>query len=193
MRRLPVRASPGVPPTPLQHTVLKLFRAESLRHLADESGFIRRHRNVDPFGFFWAVTLEAGVYLQCSLDQLRHVYNERAAEPLHSSASFYDRFTPELVDFLRRCAAHGLTQLRNASGKRLSPKLAALEEVLIQDSTIVRLSAALVLHYPRVRQNHPTAWAKIAALLSVRANGPRRFELMAESVDNRDTLKPARG
>jgi putative transposase len=177
-------------PTLLQDTLLELFPSDVLQRLAEQSGFIRRYRKVDPVAFFWAVTLEAGVYLQRSLDQLRHVYNERAAKPLHSYASFYDRFTPELVEFLHLCVAHGLSQLKSAPGNRLSPKLSAFEDVLIQDSTIVRLSAALASHYPPVRRNHPTAGAKIAALVSVRANGPQRLELTAESVNERDTLQP---
>jgi putative transposase len=179
----------ALPPTLLQDTLLELYPSDALTRLAEESGFVRRYRKVDPVAFFWAVTLEAGVYLQRSLDQLRHVYNDRAAKPLHSYASFYNRFTPELVEFLRRCVAHGLAELKAAPGNRLAPKLAAFEDILIEDSTVVRLSAALVAHYPPVRYHTPTAGAKIAALLSVRSNGPRRLELTAESVNDRDTLK----
>ncbi len=178
----------ALPPTLLQDTLLELYPPEVLTRLAEESGFIRRYRKIDPVAFFWAVTLEAGVYLQRSLDQLRHVYNERAAKPLHSYASFYDRFTPELVEFLHLCVAHGLSQLKSAPGNRLSPKLADFEDVLIQDSTIVRLSAALMTHFPAARSNHPAAGAKIATLVSVRANGPKRVELMPESVNDHDTL-----
>jgi putative transposase len=168
----------ALPPTLLQDTLLELYPSEVLTRLAEESGFIRRYRKVDPVAFFWAFTLEAGVYLQRSLDQLRHVYNERAAKPLHSYASFYDRFTPELVDFLHLCVAHGLSQLKAAPGNRLSPKLSAFEDVLIQDSTIVRLSASLMTQFPATRANAPTAGAKIATLVSARANGPKRVELM---------------
>jgi hypothetical protein len=59
--------------TLLQDTLLELYPAETLTRLAEHSGFIRRYRKVDPVAFFWAVTLEAGVYLQRSLDQFRHV------------------------------------------------------------------------------------------------------------------------
>ncbi len=65
-----------------------------------ETGFVRRHRTVDPAAFFWAVTLEAGVYLQRSLEPLRFVHNPKTPKPLDSYASFYDRFTLELVEFL---------------------------------------------------------------------------------------------
>lgn len=190
MRATSRRPQSPLPPTLLQDTLLELFPAETLTRLAEQSGFIRRYRKVDPVAFFWAVPLEAGVYLQRSLDQLRHVYNERAAKPLHSYASFYDRFTPELVDFLHLCVAHGLSQLKSAPGNRLSPKLSTFEDVLIQDSTIVRLSASLMTHFPATRSSTPTAGAKIATLVSVRANGPKRVELMPESVNDHDTLHP---
>ena len=74
-------------------------------------------------------------------------------------------------------------------GHRLSPKLARFEDLLIQDSTIVRLYASLATLYPPARANHPAAGVKVATLVSVRANGPKRVELYAESTNDRDTLK----
>ncbi len=179
-----------LPPALLQDTLLELYPSEAPIRLAEESGFVRRYRKLDPVAFFWNVTLEAGVYLQRSLDQMRHVYKQKAARPIHSYPSFYGRFTPELVEFLHLCVAHGPSQLKAAPGNQLGPKLAAFEEVLIQDSTIVRLSAALMTHFPATWASQPTAGAKIAALVRVRATGPKRVELMPESVSGRDTLEP---
>jgi putative transposase len=93
------------------------------------------------------------------------------------------------VEFLHQCVAYGLSQLRSAPGNRLSPKLARFEDVLIQDSTIVRLYASLATLYPPVRHSTPTAGVKIATLVSIRANGPKRVELYPESTNDRDTLK----
>jgi putative transposase len=168
---------------------LELFPSKVLQNLAEESGFVKRHRKVDPVAFFWAVTLEAGVYLQRSLEQLRFVYNQKAAKPLYSYASFYDRFTPELVEFLHQCVAHGLSQLRSAPGNRLSPKLARFEDLLIQDSTVVRLCASLASVYPPTRSSQPTAGVKVATLVSVRANGPKRVELVPENTVENETVK----
>ena len=177
------------PPTLLQDTLLELFPTEVLQRIAEETGFIQRHRKVDPVAFFWAVTLEAGVYLQRSLEQLRFVYNQKAPKPLYSYSSFYDRFTPELVEFLHQCVAYGLSQLRSAPGNRLSPKLDRFEDILIEDSTVVRLYASLAALYPPVRHSTPTAGVKVATLVSIRANGPKRVELYPESTNDRDTLK----
>jgi len=179
----------GPPPTLLQDTLLELFPSEVLQRIAEETGFVRRHRKVDPVAFFWAISLEAGVYLQRSLEQLRFVYNHKAPKPLYSYASFYDRFTPELVEFLHQCVAYGLSQLKSAPGNRLSPQLDRFEDILIQDSTIVRLYASLAAIYPPVRASVPSAGVKVATLVSVRANGPKRVELYPESTNERDTLK----
>jgi putative transposase len=177
------------PPTLLQDTLLELFPSEVIQRIAEESGFIQRHRKVDPVAFFWAVTLEAGVYLQRSLEQLRFVYNQKAPKPLYSYSSFYDRFTPELVEFLHQCVAYGLSQLKSAPGNRLSPKLDRFEDILIEDGTVVRLCASLAAIYPPLRTNHPTAGVKLATLVSIRANGPKRVELYSETTNDRDTLK----
>ena len=190
MPAIPPDRRGALPPTLLQDTLLELYPSEVLTRLAEESGFVRRYRKLDPVAFFWAVVLEAGVYLQRSLDQLRNVYNQKSAKPIHSYSSFYDRFTPELVEFHSLGVAHGHSQLKAAPGNRLSPKLATIEDILIQDSTIVRLTASLMTHFPATRASQPTAGAKIATLVSVRANGPKRVELMPESVSERDTLKP---
>ena len=176
-------------PTLLQDTLLELFPSEVLQRIAEETGFIQRHRKVDPVAFFWAVTLEAGVYLQRSLEQLRFAYNQKAPKPLFSYSSFYDRFTPELVEFLHQCVAYGLSQLRSAPGNRLSPKLDRFEDILIEDGTVVRLCASLATIYPPLRTNHPTAGVKLATLVSIRANGPKRVELYPETTNDRDTLK----
>lgn len=192
MRRTSDRAPPaarGPPATLLQDTLLELFPSEVLQRIAEETGFVRRHRKVDPVAFFWTITLEAGVYLQGSLEQLRFVYNQKAPKPLYSYASFYDRFTPELVEFLHQCVAYGLSQLKSAPGNRLSPKFARFEDVLIQDSTIVRLYASLAAIYPLVRTSVPSAGVKVATLVSVRANGPKRVELYPATTNERDTLK----
>lgn len=189
MRATPPRSSHPLPPTLLQDTLLELYPSDTLTRSAEESGFIRRHRKVDPVAFFRAVVFEGEIHHQRSLEQLRYAYNLQEVRPLSSYASFYERFTPELVEFLHPGVAHALAQRRNAPGHHLSPKLDRFADVLSQDSTIVRVSAALAAVYPPVRHSAPTAGVKVATLVSVRANGPQRVELFAESVNDRDTLK----
>ncbi|EQD50597.1 ISH8 transposase, partial [mine drainage metagenome] len=114
--------------------------------------------------------------------------------PILSMGGFYERFTSELVEFLRRCVAYGLSQLRATPGNRLTPKLARFTDLLIQDSTVIRLFSALAKIYPPTRlakntKSNRTAGVKVATLFSARANGPARLELFPETTSEIDTLK----
>jgi putative transposase len=171
-----------------------LFPPRVVQRIARESGFVRRHRKLDPVAFLYTLAFETGPQLQRTLEALRDAYNKQTPDPILSAGGFYERFTPELVEFLRRCVAYGLAQLRVAPGNRLTPKLARFTDLLIQDSTVIRLFAALAKVYPPTRlakntKSKRTAGVKVATLFSARANGPARLELFHESTSEIDTLK----
>ncbi|MGI0130645.1 MAG: IS4 family transposase [Thermoplasmata archaeon] len=171
-----------------------LFPPRVIQRIARESGFVRRHRKLDPVAFLYTLAFETGPQLQRTLAALRDVYNKRTPDPILSAGGFYERFTPQLVEFLRGCVAYGLTQLRASPGNRLTPKLARFTDLLIQDSTVIRLFAALAKAYPATRlakntKSKRTAGVKVATLFSARANGPARLELFPETTSEIDTLK----
>jgi putative transposase len=171
-----------------------LFPPRVVQRIARESGFVRRHRKLDPVAFLYTLAFETGPQLQRTLEALRDAYNKQTPDPILSAGGFYERFTPELVEFLRRCVAYGLAQLRVAPGNRLTPKLARFTDLLIQDSTVIRLFAALAKVYPPTRlakntKSKRTAGVKVATLFSARANGPARLELFPETTAEIDTLK----
>jgi putative transposase len=173
---------------------LTLFPPHVVQRIARESGFVRRHRKLDPVAFLYTLAFETGPQLYRTLEALRDAYNKRTPDPILSAGGFYERFTPELVEFLRQCVAYGLAQLRATPGNRLTPKLARFTDLLIQDSTVLRLFAALAKYYPPARlakstKSNRTAGVKVATLFSARANGPARLELFAESTSDLDTLK----
>ena len=164
---------------------LTLFPPRVIQRIARESGFIRRHRKLDPVAFLYTLAFDTGPQLQRTVEALRDAYNKRTPDPILSAGGFHGRFTPELVEFLRQCVAYGLAQLRARPGNRLTPKLAHFTDLLIQDSTVIRLFAALAKFYPPTRlakntKSNRTAGAKVATLFSARANGPARLELVPE-------------
>jgi putative transposase len=173
---------------------LELFPPRVVQRIARETGFVQRHRKLDPVAFLYTLAFDTGPQLQRTVEALREAYNERTPDPILSMGGFYERFTPELVEFLRRCVAHGLAQLRASPGNRLTPKLARFTDLLIQDSTVIRLFAALAKFYPPTRlakntKSKRTAGVKVATLFSAQANGPARLELFPESTSEIDTLK----
>ncbi len=189
------RGDPRLPP--VEHfdpngyleAFVSLYPPKVIERIARETGFVRRYRKLDPVAFVHTLVFETGPEIQRTLEYLRDAYNRRTPDPILSAGGFYERFTPELVEFLRRCAAYGLAQLRAAPGNRLTPKLARFADILIQDSTVIRLFPALAKVFPATRSRGEAAGVKVATLFSARANGPVRLELFGERTAEIDTLK----
>ena len=122
----------------IENPLRKMFPEEWLRETARETGLIKRERKIDPTIMFWVLTLSFGVRLQRTLASLKRQYEKEANTKL-SDSSWYYRFTPELVEFLHQCVIHGIEELAKEPGRNLKQKLERFQDVLIQDSTIIRL------------------------------------------------------
>ena len=166
----------------------KMFPEELLRKTAKETGLIKRERKIDPTIIFWVLTLGFGVRLQRTLASLKRQYEIEAKTTL-SDSSWYYRFTPELVEFLHQCVIHGIEELAKEPGRNLSQKLERFQDVLIQDSTIVRLHSSLAEHFPAARTRTIAAGVKVSVLVSAIANGPKTVALYAEKTAEIKTLK----
>ena len=165
-----------------------MFSQEWLRKIADETGLIKRERIIDPTIMFWALVLGFGVRLQRSLASLKRVYENKSGQSIGDS-SWYYRFTPELVEFLHQCVIHGIQELAKNSQVELGKKLQNFEDILIQDSTIIRLHKSLADKFPAARSRTVAAGIKVSVLVSVVANGPKSVALFGERVSEIKTLK----
>jgi len=90
---------------------------------------------------FWVLVFGFGVRLQRSLASLKRSY-EKTSDSSLSDGSWYERFTPELVSFLKQCVVHGIEHLAQEPTRK-SEKLSQFKDILIQDSTIIRLHEKL--------------------------------------------------
>jgi IS4 transposase len=165
-----------------------MFPEEWLRETARETGLIKRERKIDPTIMFWVLTLSFGVRLQRTLASLKRQYEKEANTKL-SDSSWYYRFTPELVEFLHQCVIHGIEELAKEPGRNLKQKLERFQDVLIQDSTIVRLHSSLAEKFPAARARKVAAGVKVSVLVSAVANGPKTVALYAEKTAEIKTLK----
>lgn len=91
---------------------------------------------------FWTLAIGYGSQLYRTITELKREYEVRGKVSI-SDSSWYDRFTPELVKFLRECVIHGIEHISKEPGRILGDRLASFRDVLIQDSTIIRLHEAL--------------------------------------------------
>ena len=185
------KSPPPVPlaPADVPQEIVRAFPPELLRKLAEETGFVERERRIDPVAFFLTLTLDFGIGLQRSLTLLKRGYEERAELELKLAySSWHARFTPELAEFLRRCVAHGLSQLKEADGPVLAERLRVFEDVLIKDSSVVRLHAKLATLWPATRSTKVAAGVKVDTMISVRAHGPKSLALVLTSQQGGDFL-----
>jgi putative transposase len=172
----------------LENPLRKMFPEVWLRETARETGLIKRERKIDPTIIFWVLTLSFGVRLQRTLASLKRQYEKEANTSL-SDSSWYYRFTPELVEFLHQCVIHGIEELAKEPGRNLSKKLERFKDVLIQDSTIVRLHSSLAEQFPAARTRKVAAGVKVSVLVSAIANGPKTVALYSERTAEIKTLK----
>ena len=165
-----------------------MFSQEWLQKIANETGQIKRSRKIDPTIMFWALVLGFGVGSQRSLASLKRVYENKSGQSI-SDSSWYDRFSPELEKFLHQCVIRGIQELARNSQVKLGKKLKDFEDILIQDSTIIRLHKFLADKFPAARSRVVAAGIKVSVLVSVVANGPKSVALFGERVSEIKTLK----
>lgn len=179
--------SPRSSPT-LEDSLREMFPEEWLRQTANETGLIVRERKIDPVIVFWVLTLSFGVRLQRTLASLKREYETESRKTI-SDSSWYYRFTPELVEFLHQCVIHGIEELAKEPGRKLSKKLENFQDIIIQDSTIVRLHSSLADKFPAARARTVAAGIKVGVMVSAVANGPKTVALYSEKTAEIKTLK----
>ena len=156
----------------------KLFPTRWVRAAAVESGAFVRQRKVDPTVLFWTVVLGFGSGRQRTIAGLRRAY-ERASGHCLEESSFYQRFNAGFTKMLERALLRALE--RDAGvGRTLRGHLARFVDVLITDSTVMRLHQMLARHWPGCRTNHTAAALKAHWVMSVTGKGRQSVKLTAE-------------
>lgn len=172
----------------IEEELNSLFSPEWLRETAKETGFVKRDRKIDPVLMFWSLTLGFGVQLQRTLASLRRIYEEKGEIHI-SRSSFYDRFTPELVNYLHACVLHGIENITQNPNRILKDKLDRFKDLVIQDSTVIRLHEKLADKWPATRTKKIAAGVKVSLLISAIADGPKRVALCGERTNDIKTLR----
>jgi len=160
---------------PIETMLNAMFSPEWLRDTAVRVGLIKRNRKIDPVAFFWVLVLGFGVGVQRTLASLRRAYETMSAKSIAPSA-FYDRFTPQLVAFLKECVNHGIAELASNTTLSLSSKLKGFKDLVVADGTLIKLHKNLARQFPGVRSE---AALKIHTVISVTAGGPKSITLHA--------------
>ena len=178
---------PSFEPDVIEKDLCKLFPKEWLRNAAKETGLIKRERKIEAFVMLWTLVFSFGAHLPRNLANMKRKYVKASKKEIAES-SWYRRFTPELVEFLKVCVIHAIEQLALEQNKVLSEKLARFKDVLIQDSTIIRLHKSLAKKWPAARSKTVAAGIKVGMLVSAVANSPKSIGIYAETTNELKTL-----
>ena len=172
----------------VEQELTMMFESKWLRAKAKETGLVERERKIDPIIIFWTLTIGYGTQLYRTLTELKREYEVRG-NVLLSDSSWHDRFTPELVKFLKECVIHGIEHMSQEPSRILGKRLAIFRDVMIQDSTIIRLHESLASKWPATRSRKAAAGVKVAFLTSAVANSPKSLSILPENTSDLKTLK----
>ncbi len=159
----------------IRQELTSLIPTRQLNRLARLSGLVRRRRKIDPMELFWTVVLGFGAGRTRTLAGMRRAYQRSTGATLVPSA-FYDRFTKSLAVFLRRVVEELLEKLQETEAQ-FGGLLRSFRDVVVTDSTLVKLHDLLERRFPACRTNHTKAAAKLHLVMSVRGQGPRTVKL----------------
>ena len=166
----------------------RLFPEDFLRSTAFEAGFIQRERKIDPVILFWVIVLGFGVNFLRTIRGLKRKYETESNINI-SISSFNDRFTPQMEKFLKTCVTHAFEYQAQEPGLKLGTKLKNFRDILIQDSTIIRLNESLVKLWPAARSKKIAAGLKLSCVVSAVADGVKTVRLFSERTAEVKTLR----
>jgi putative transposase len=158
-----------------------------LECLARASGMMQRRRKVDPLAMLWTLALGFGSGGERTLAGLRRVYQRTTGTSLVPSA-FYDRFTPELVRFLRRVVDE-LSRCLAEHEPAHRGLLSKFADVAVADATVIKLHHLLTGRYRGCRTKSSPAAAKLHLVMSVMGQGLDRVKLTGERAKDHRSLR----
>jgi putative transposase len=172
----------------IEKDLCTLLPKEWLKSAAKITGLIKRERKIEAFILLWVLVFSFGAHLPRNLANMKRKYDKQSKKDLAYS-SWYMRFTPELGEFLKLCVTHVIEQLALEQNKVLNEKLTKFKDVLIQDSTIIRLHKSLAKKWPAARSKTVAAGVKVGLLVSAVTNSPKSIGIYPERTSELKTLR----
>lgn len=176
--------------TDIRRTLNRLVSPTRLKQLATELGVVLRRRKIGIVELFWTLVLGFATGNERTLAGLRRAFEKATGKTVVPSA-FYKRFTPKLVRLLKAALCETMDKTAKMSGA-LRGVLAGFRDVLLTDSTVIRLHDLLQKAFPACRTNHTQAALKAHVILSVTGRGPASVKVTSERVHDGPVLRAGR-
>jgi len=158
-----------------------------IRQLGAQYGVVQRKRKIDIVAFVWTLILGFTTGTERTIAGLRRAYEKTTGMSLAASA-FYDRFSKELVDLLKALVADFVDDLVPPQPRR-DHICEAFLDLLVVDSTVIRLHDLLEKSYAACRTNHTKAAAKLHTIINVTGRGLRRIKITSQRVHDGPVLR----
>lgn len=171
----------------IRRVLNRLIPKSRLEELALETGAWTRKRKVGIVPFFWTLVLGFATGNERTLAGLRRAFGKASGRTVVASA-FYDRFSKGLVVLLKTVLSDVMTKMEPELDQ-FKGALSSFHDILITDSTLIRLHDLLKRQLPGTRTNHTKAAIKAHVILSVRGSGATSVKLTSGRVHDGPVLK----
>lgn len=171
-------------PTLLEAWQDKLLPYNFLLEKARETKFVKRFRKLDPVYLIYVLIFGSSSHIRPTFEEIYRRYVDFDDNPKFSDSmtiqSFKKRFDQNMVNFLSSLLDHYINQMISDCPARLKSHAKRFKDILIQDSSIIRLSQKLVSEFPAARSRDNAAGLKIHAVYSARAHSVTTIEITGE-------------
>ena len=177
----------------LKAWVFHKFTHDFIENKARETGFIQRKRKLDPVLLVFVLIFGVSSHLKPTLEEIHRHYVDLDDNPKIKTSilnqSFRKRFNNKLVDFMKSLMDHYIDQMVHQSPTHLKGIVKDFKDILVQDSSIIRISKKLYDLHPAARSRDDSAGLKIHAIYSTISHSVKNAIITTERVHDSKMLK----
>lgn len=177
----------------LKGWVFQKLNPDFIEKKSRETGFIKRKRKLDPVLLVFVLVFGVSSHLKPTLEEIYRHYvdlddNSKLKTPIRNQ-SFRKRFKGDLVDFLKSLLNHYIDQMAHQSPAHLKGIVEDFKDILVQDSSIIRISKKLYDLHPAARSRDDSAGLKIHTVYSSVSHSVKNAIITSERVHDSKMLK----
>lgn len=170
-----------------------LLSADIVIEKARDSGFVKRLRKLNPAYLLYILVFGISSHTKPTLEEVyrRYIDFDDTTDPKDKIKiqSFSNRFDEGMVKFLREMLDYYIDSTCLDCSAKLKGSLQNLKDILIQDSSIIRVSVKLKKVWPALRSNGSAAGLKIHAVYSAISHSLKSIEISGEREHDSKMLK----
>ncbi|MDD3052246.1 MAG: IS4 family transposase [Candidatus Cloacimonetes bacterium] len=174
----------------------KLIPYDFLLEKSRETGFIKRFRKLNPVYLLYVLIFGISSHGRPTFEEIYRRYVDFDVNPKFSTSitvqSFKKRFDQNMVNFLSFLLEHYINVMISECPARFKNQALRFKDILIQDSSIIRLSKKLFEASPGARSNNNAAGLKIHAVYSAHAHSVKTIQITGERIHDSKMLRIGR-